>query len=370
MAFFQPARQLKQLQTLVFKRFQLFNQGNLSIQPRSRFVPVTWNFVKTLVTSNVYFKSDSNKSKSLVNQNEIKISELEECEEEDETLILVDLKTKRYKCKYEGCSKSYTTKGNLDRHIKHKHLNFKPHKCHYEDCSESFTYPSELQRHIEEAHTKPYKCEQCDKRFGRQENLDQHISDVHLKLKPFECDVCGECFAQKATLDNHKAIKHEEGLKLVPCTWPDCGEKFKNHNQLQTHVKKFHVATDYQCSKCKMYCTTKRGLNQHINKCFDIRNFKCKECGEAFTRQDVLDDHMKHKHSDERNYVCKVEGCGQAFKSEAALRGHMKTHSNKMPHQCPYCKKTYKTNQGLQTHVFKKHPEEYKEATNDPKVEE
>jgi len=99
MALFRPARQLKQLQSLVFKRFQLFNQGNLSIQQRSRFLPVTWNFVKTVVTSNVYFKSDTNKSKSLVNKN-YKIAELEEVEEEDETLILVDPETKRYKCTY------------------------------------------------------------------------------------------------------------------------------------------------------------------------------------------------------------------------------------------------------------------------------
>ena len=181
MALFRPARQLKQLQTLVLKRSQLFNQGVLRIEPSSRFLPIFWNFGKTLVTSKVYFKSDDDKSKSLVKQNDIKISELEEVEEEDETLILVDPKTKRYKCTYKGCSKSYTTKGNLDRHINEKHLEIKPHKCHYEGCSKSFLHKSKLDQHITEVHVKPFKCDQCEKSFGSQNHLDQHISEVHLK---------------------------------------------------------------------------------------------------------------------------------------------------------------------------------------------
>ena len=371
-----PLQQIRRLSTIVLKT-QLFCKGIQSVFPKSNFLPATWYLGKTLVTSNAYFKNDKEKSKLLVNHNEAKankkeknIAEKKEPEEEDEILILVDPKTKRYKCTYEGCSKSFANQSNLNRHIKDKHLKLNPHKCHYEGCSKSFVFESELKRHINESHLKPFKCDTCDKGFGTQKDLDQHISEVHLKLKPFECDVCGECFAQKATLDNHKAIKHEEGLKLVPCTWPGCSEKFKNSKELATHFKKFHVVTDHQCHKCKMYCTTKRGLNLHIDKCEDNRNFKCTVCGAAFTRQDVLDAHMKHKHSDERNYVCEVEGCGQAFKSEANLRSHMKSHCDKMPHQCPYCKKAYKRHGSLQTHVFKKHPEEYKEETNNPKVEE
>ena len=83
MALFRPARQLKQLQTFILKRSQVFNQGVQRSESRSKFLPIFWNFGKTLVTSKVYFKSDSDKSKSLVNRNDIKIVELEEVEEED-----------------------------------------------------------------------------------------------------------------------------------------------------------------------------------------------------------------------------------------------------------------------------------------------
>merc|ERR1712012_1536133 len=132
---------------------------------------------------------------------------------------------------------------------------------------------------------------------------------------------------------------------------PDCGEKFKHSKELQTHVKKFHVVTDHQCPHCKMYCSTKGNLDKHIDKCLNIRNFKCLECGEAFTRKDVLDAHMKYKHSDERNYVCEVEGCGKEFKTKASLTNHMKSHSDERPHKCPFCEKDYKQHRHLQTHV-------------------
>ena len=327
------------LRKLLLNKPQLFYQVTHGIKPKFNLVPpLTWNFGKTLVTSNVYFKSDNDKSKSLVNQNENKIAETKEIEEKDKPLILMNPKTKRYECPYEGCSKSYTTNSNLQTHIKKKHLNYKPHKCHHKDCSESFTFQSEL---------------------------EDHINRVH--LKPFECEVCGESFGTQRMLDSHKASIHEKDMKLVKC--PNCDEKFKNPKELDTHIRKFHVVTDHRCPKCNMYCTTKGNLNKHIDKCLNNRKFKCEECGEAFFEKRHLDDHMRYKHSDERNYVCDVEGCGAAFKSEPALKQHMRSHSDEKPHQCPYCKEAYKTNQDLRTHVFKIHPEEYNKE-NDPKVEE
>ena len=86
-----------------------------------------------------------------------------------------------------------------------------------------------------------------------------------------------------------------------------------------------------------------------------IRNYKCKVCGEAFYQKHVLDDHMKHKHSEERNHICSVKGCGKAFKSEQSLRLHMKSYSDEKPHQCRYCEKAYKHFGALQSHVLKKH---------------
>ena len=110
-------------------------------------------------------------------------------------------------------------------------------------------------------------------------------------------------------------------------------------------------------------------MNQHIKYCLQIKNYKCEECKEAFVTQAELNDHMERKHSDERNYACNVKGCGKAFKTKGDLNAHKKSHSDKKPHQCPYCKKSYKQLGWLQHHVLKKHSEEYK-AENDSKIEE
>ena len=153
-----PLQQIRRLSTIVLKT-QLFCKGIQSVFPKSNFLPATWYLCKTLATSKVYFKNDKEKSKLLVNQNEAKankkekkITKAKEPEEEDEILILVDPKTKRYKCTYEGCSKSYIRKSDLNYHIKDKHLKIKPYNCHYEGCSKSFVKKSELKRHIDMEH--------------------------------------------------------------------------------------------------------------------------------------------------------------------------------------------------------------------------
>ena len=322
----------RKLPNLLLKVPKFFHGGIQRVGPRLNLLPSACNLGKTFVTSKPCFKNDNDKSKSLVNKNEIKITENKEIEENDKSLITANI----HECPH--CHKVLSSKRNLQRHIDTVHLRLKP-----------------------------FKCDDCGKSFSRKDNLDQHISAVHLKLKPFTCDVCDESFAEKRTLDSHKAAKHAENLKLVKC--PDCDEKFKHSKELDTHIRKFHIVTDYRCHKCNMYCSTRWNLDQHIKVCFNIRNYKCSECGAAFVEKKTLDDHMKYKHSDERNYFCDVEGCGEAFKTEANLRGHMKSHSDEKQHQCPYCEKAYKINRDLQTHVYNKHPEEYKKE-NDPKDEE
>ena len=137
---------------------------------------------------------------------------------------------------------------------------------------------------------KPFKCNDCGKSFSKKSTLDQHILDVHLKLKPFMCHICVESFAQQTSLDKHIASQHREDLKLVQCQV--CDETFKNSKELETHIRQFHIVTDHQCPHCNKYCTTKRGLNQHIDVCLNSRKFKCSKCGEAFVEKKTLDDHI------------------------------------------------------------------------------
>ena len=204
--------QFRRFSTLVLKtQSYLFRSGlQINLLPA-----VTWNLSKTLSTSNTNFKKNSDKSKSLVIQSKNhKITEIEEKSENAENLVLVT-KKKKFPCDFENCTKSFDKRSALQKHIDSVHLGLKP-----------------------------YKCDICDKAFGRKGTLKTHVKTVHNNEKPFKCDKCGECFGLKQTLERHLASKHAEGLNLVAC--PECDEKFPNENQLNTHVRKFHVKTDHQ----------------------------------------------------------------------------------------------------------------------------
>lgn len=86
--------------------------------------------------------------------------------------------SKRLKCEYEGCSKSYCSSFNLKRHIELIHLGVKKFKCSF--CSRLLSSKQNLLDHLN-IHTgsKPYICEipSCSQAFRQ---LSQYY--IHRKL--------------------------------------------------------------------------------------------------------------------------------------------------------------------------------------------
>lgn len=93
---------------------------------------------------------------------------------------MMDIKmpSKRLKCEYEGCSKSYCSSFNLKRHIELIHLGVKKFKCSF--CSRFLSSKQNLLDHLN-IHTgsKPYICEipSCSQAFRQ---LSQYY--IHRKL--------------------------------------------------------------------------------------------------------------------------------------------------------------------------------------------
>ena len=97
--------------------------------------------------------------------------------------IIVDKSQERpYQCGFPECDKNYKKKHHLTVHIV-KHTGTSKFKCPHPECvgNKYFRDSETLKRHIVTKHTleKPFRCERCDKRFTRKDNLKHHREHIH-----------------------------------------------------------------------------------------------------------------------------------------------------------------------------------------------
>lgn len=50
---------------------------------------------------------------------------------------------------------------------------------------------------------KKFRCDQCDKKFLKQEELMQHIQVIHYKDLPYDCKECNRTFSNMEDMRTH-----------------------------------------------------------------------------------------------------------------------------------------------------------------------
>ncbi|VEN35886.1 unnamed protein product [Callosobruchus maculatus] len=123
----------------------------------------------------------------------------------------------------------------------------------------------------------------------------------------------------------------------------------------------------HQCTKCNYKTTKTEYLKRHLVTHSDNRIIsRCLYCNKPFTRKLTLDDHIVRSHPDFIASVSsKVYECTKCtYKTVIShdLKLHMVTHShiadnNRIARRCIYCDKTFKSKQGLDDHIVRRHPD-------------
>lgn len=160
--------------------------------------------------------------------------------------------TSAMKCNYEGCGKDFKSKEACKVHLLYFHLK-EGSGVPCEECGifyQNFYY---LQKHIRLAH-KEFSCKECPETFIGENELERHKRKVHLKGNEHICDACGQGFKMKTYVKKHKRIHHPE---LVNSHYycKECNRYFGTNRKLRDHMVGTHLKTrPYKCRAGDRIC--------------------------------------------------------------------------------------------------------------------
>ena len=132
------------------------------------------------------------------------------------------------------------------------------------------------------------KCKICEKDFGQQKSLKNHIAYVHEKSLRF-CVECDEMFDSNWQLKNHISIVHcsrcgslfsvidtvhicvHDGKKVYKCriVYNMCdyvSDRLLFKWEMKKHISADHIKEElFECFECDALFISKENLNQHIS---------------------------------------------------------------------------------------------------------
>lgn len=291
------------------------------------------------------------------------------------------VEVKKYKKKRQfcpNCSMSYSKREYLKKHM------LKEHNAELEKVKPG----KYCEFYVDDGLPRPYRCDQCDKRYMRSKHLARH------RRTHFEKERCNQCNLHCQNLAEHMLEKHgivldaisADGIKngvdatdgdnesqpnkIVNAkpseTAQDKPPKVKmeqdqseiddandNENSASNKKRKREkVESKDESTRCipcnrKFHDIRKHWVQYHSG--ID-RPFECYVCRRNYKRYEHIKHHLK-THGDERDYVCHV--CGDAFFLSNELRKHiMYRHQTERPFKCTHaqCKKSFKNMHALNVH--------------------
>ncbi|XP_043357612.1 uncharacterized protein LOC119847436 [Dermochelys coriacea] len=187
-----------------------------------------------------------------------------------------------------------------------------------------------------------HRCRDCGESFREKQELMAH-DKVHEKERRYPCAECGKKFNCPAHLKTHQRSHTRE----KPYSCGECGKLFGYLCTLTTHQRTHTGEGLFPCDECGKTFTSPSDLNKHQRSHTGERPYPCAECGKRFNRLSNLKMHHR-THTQERPYPCTE--CGRRFGHLSTLVRHQRAHTGQRPFPCAECGKTFTTRTGLSKH--------------------
>ena len=170
----------------------------------------------------------------------------------------------------------------------------KKYKCKENGCNEMFDDIKEWVKHIDNEHKlEEYSCTICGHKMKIKDKYEKHMMVHEEKQNKWKCSVCNKMFTYKCYLQQHKLNHTDE--KKYECTDPDCRKK---------DVGKFKHKADFICH-----------MEKHSGK-----SFKCKVCGSMWPSRKDRYEHERSVHRPLKE--CKNNNCHYSTKDPKMLLKH------------------------------------------------
>jgi KRAB domain-containing zinc finger protein len=197
-------------------------------------------------------------------------------------------------------------------------------------------------KHTKNTGEKLYKCDECNRLFGRKDHLKRHYL-VHTGEKPYKCDICNKLFSQNGTLKAHYRV--HTGEKPYSCNV--CNRRFGESVNLKNHYRVHTEEGRYKCDICSKAFTMRVSLKTHYRSHTGGKTHNCEICRKEFSKGDNLRKHYR-THTGEKPHKC--DHCGKEFSVRANLKRHIRIHTGEKPYKCDICSKEYSKSEHLKAH--------------------